>query len=406
MSDRFFNLFIPLKELKEIMDDAYVVIDTNVLLMAYQWRDTTYKVVFDILSEISKKDRLKIPHQVVKEFANNRAEVIQTLHQDIHDKLLSKLEKEKQPQNTIKTVVPAYDMFDETVFKPILDTEERYLNAIKELNIAKKEYKLSLVNDLQAIVKGLLYKDPISAKFKNFFDKGYINEIDIDSAELTKELERRKKNNIPPGYKDKGHKGDYLIWQSILSLKDKSVIFVTGDVKADWAYTRDEDFLGGRRELIEEFYEKNKQTLHIITPLEFAEVYSSNLNEEVKEDLKYKLSEPEWSEVFNEEVISAYKKKKEFKYRDYLRINDLNRRAIENILTDSEKPENLSTIIHNLKNDIEHSYIHGRMHYEEYMRLKHAIDILYDEFHSGNINYYDTRYRIDEIKEGLYIAQN
>lgn len=65
MSDRFFNIFIPLKELHEIMDDAYVVIDTNVLLMAYQWRDTTYKVVYDILSEISKQNRLKIPHQVV-----------------------------------------------------------------------------------------------------------------------------------------------------------------------------------------------------------------------------------------------------------------------------------------------------------------------------------------------------
>jgi rRNA-processing protein FCF1 len=386
MSDRFFNIFIPLKELHEIMDDAYVVIDTNVLLMAYQWRDTTYKVVYDILSEISKQNRLKIPHQVVKEFANNRAEVIQTLYQEIHDKLLSKLEKEKQPQNTIKTVVPAYDMFDNKIFKPILDSEERYLNAINELNTAKKEYKLSLVSDLQKLVKSLLYKDPISEKFKAFFENGYIDEIEIDSQELTEELARRKKHNIPPGYKDNGHKGDYLIWQSILSLKDKPVIFVTGDVKADWAYTRGEDFLGGRRELIEEFFEENNKTLHIITPLQFAEAVSSRkgkaLNEDVKEDLRYKQKELDIYKVFNLGFPTTSIRKK---YKDQL---SQQRKASNNFKK--------------LSNEIEYYYHKDIIEENLYYDLKHGLEVINDDFLTGDINVHDFLYKLDEFKEKLY----
>lgn len=389
MSDRFFNLFIPLKELHEIMDDAYVVIDTNVLLMAYQWRDTTYKVVYDILSEISKQDRLKIPHQVVKEFANNRAEVIQTLHQDIHDKLLSKLEKEKHPQNTIKTVVPAYDMFENEIFKPILDTEERYLNAIKELNEAKKKYKLSLVNDLQKLVKGLLYKDPISQEFKKLFEKGFIDEIEIDSNKLTDELDRRKKNNIPPGYKDKGHKGDYLIWQSILSLKEKPVIFVTGDVKADWAYTRDEDFLGGRRELIEEFYEENKQTLHIITPLQFAEADSTKkgkaLNEEVKADLRHKNANYNIEDYLNNDK-NIYKEY----FKEQLR-NEYNVKYGEN-----------KGIINELLSELEYLFRNGIIDLNQLIRIKDEIESLNEDVQTDNINLHDFRYRLNVIRAELY----
>lgn len=277
-------------------------------------------------------------------------------------------------------------MFDNKIFKPILDSEERYLNAINELNTAKKEYKLSLVNDLQKLVKSLLYKDPISEKFKAFFENGYIDEIEIDSQELTEELARRKKHNIPPGYKDNGHKGDYLIWQSILSLKDKPVIFVTGDVKADWAYTRGEDFLGGRRELIEEFFEENNKTLHIITPLQFAEAVSSRkgkaLNEDVKEDLRYKQKELDIYKVFNLGFPTTSIRKK---YKDQL---SQQRKASNNFKK--------------LSNEIEYYYHKDIIEENLYYDLKHGLEVINDDFLTGDINVHDFLYKLDEFKEKLY----
>lgn len=288
MDQRFFNIFIPLKEVSEIINDAYIVIDTNVLLMAYQWRDMTFKTVYDALCELSNNEQLKIPSQVIKEFAKNRPGVIQGLYQEVNSKLLSSLQSVSENRQTIDKVVPAHDMISEDQLAPIKLAEENYLAAIKELNKTKSEYKHSL-QQLQVIVKNLIDKDPISHQFKEIFEKSYIEEVNIDEAELNAELKRRKDNLIPPGYKDKGHKGDYLIWKSILSLKDKPVIFVTGDNKADWVYSVGDDVLGARRELVEEFYEENSQTIKILTPLQFIEEYSGKKGESVDERIRLDL---------------------------------------------------------------------------------------------------------------------
>lgn len=288
MDQKFFNIFIPLKEVSEIINDAYIVIDTNVLLMAYQWRDMTFKTVYDALCELSNNGQLKIPSQVIKEFAKNRPGVIQGLYQEVNSKLLSSLQSVSENRQTIDKVVPAHDMISEDQLAPIKLAEENYLAAIKELNKTKSEYKNSL-QQLQVIVKNLIDKDPISHQFKEIFEKSYIEEVNIGEAELNTELKRRKDNLIPPGYKDKGHKGDYLIWKSILSLKDKPVIFVTGDNKADWVYSVGDDVLGARRELVEEFYEENSQTIKILTPLQFIEEYSGKKGESVDERIRLDL---------------------------------------------------------------------------------------------------------------------
>ena len=305
-NNNFYNLFIPLKQTSEIFKDAYIVIDTNVLLMAYQWRDMTFKTVYEALCELSNDGRLKIPHQVIKEFAKNRPEVIQGLYQEIHAKLLSSLQGVSENRQTLNTVVPAFDMIPEVV-EPIKNAEENYLRAIKELNKTKSEYKKAL-QDLQTVVKNLLEHDPISYQFKEIFKTSYMDKIEINENDLKEELKRRKDNAIPPGYKDKGHKGDYIIWQSILSLNEKPVIFVTGDNKADWVYSIEEDVLGARRELIEEFYEKNSETLKILTPLQFIEEYSKRkgqtVDEQIRKDLGKENTLISFEDYFTENLMT------------------------------------------------------------------------------------------------------
>lgn len=109
MKNNLNNLYIHIKKLNDIFNEALIVVDTNVLLMAYQWRDTTFKKVFEILEELSKEGRLIISAQVLKEFANKRPQTIRDLSNDIHSKILSKLERGKADHHDLDKVIPSLE---------------------------------------------------------------------------------------------------------------------------------------------------------------------------------------------------------------------------------------------------------------------------------------------------------
>ena len=55
------------------------------------------------------------------------------------------------------------------------------------------------------------------------------------------------------------------------------VIFVTADVKGDWVHTANDEVLGARRELVEEFYLREQakgHTFKILSPLQFITLFS------------------------------------------------------------------------------------------------------------------------------------
>lgn len=292
MNKNFYNLFIELKKLDDMFNDALIVVDTNVLLMAYQWRDTTFKTVYDILNELMEREKLKIPSQVIKEFANKRPQTIKDLSNDLHDKILSKLEKGKSEHHSLNKVIPGLEFFEDK--EELIDSEKKYNEAIESLRMAQKEYKNSLNSHLDKI-KTYIDNDPILLRFRNIFENAVLIDPKHDQGDLEKELERRKKENIPPGYKDKGHLGDLKIWMEILSLSNHDVIFITRDNKNDWVYKDNKDnIMGARRELVEEFYSSHNKTFKILSPLDFIEKYSKNkglnVEKEVKEDIEKSVS--------------------------------------------------------------------------------------------------------------------
>lgn len=71
-----------------------IVIDTNVLLAAYQWREVTVNKVLTTLQRLKGEDRLRIPLQVIKEFSKNRTKEIKQRMNDI-DQVISKLQRDK-----------------------------------------------------------------------------------------------------------------------------------------------------------------------------------------------------------------------------------------------------------------------------------------------------------------------
>ncbi|WP_407728472.1 PIN-like domain-containing protein (plasmid) [Priestia megaterium] len=292
MNKNFHNLFIDVKKLDEVFNDAIIVVDTNVLLMAYQWRDITFETVYDILNELAEQDRLKIPNQVIEEFANQRPRRIRDLSNDVHSKILSRLTsgsvKDATKHAELEGVIPSLVFFENT--EKLLENEKKYNEALTALTSAQKQYKESL-NNLLDDIKEYIDNDPILDKYRKIFEISVLDEPKYDDQELKDDLERRKKENVPPGYKDKGHMGDLKIWREILSLANNNVIFITRDNKNDWVYKdSSQRIISARRELVEEFYKVNNKTFKMLSPVEFVEKYSKtkghNMRKEVKEDME------------------------------------------------------------------------------------------------------------------------
>ncbi|MEC3849052.1 PIN-like domain-containing protein [Bacillus velezensis] len=71
------------KPASELLKESTIVIDTNVLLAAYQWREVTVNKVLTTLQRLKSEDRLRIPLQVIKEFSKNRTKEIKQRMNDI-----------------------------------------------------------------------------------------------------------------------------------------------------------------------------------------------------------------------------------------------------------------------------------------------------------------------------------
>ncbi|WP_077369199.1 PIN domain-containing protein [Anaerosalibacter sp. Marseille-P3206] len=243
------------KELDNIKDDCLIVIDTNVLLLPYTIGKSTLEAIKNVYEILSSEKRLIIPGQVAREFAKNRPIKLC----EIIKQLLDKKSKIPKLQNG---KYPLLEEFEE--YKKILDLEKQ----IDDLLI---EYKKNLDTVVDNI-KTWNWNDPVSLVYNEFFTKDCLMDTEFEEKDILNDLENRYRNDIPPGYKDASKKdkriGDLLVWKTILRIgreREKDIIFVSGDVKADWWHQSNGQNIYPRYELIYEFkrYTGGK-TLHII----------------------------------------------------------------------------------------------------------------------------------------------
>lgn len=307
MSQSYSSLFIDVKTLEEIKSTATIVIDTNVLLMGYQKKNVTFESVLTVLKQLSDEERLKIPAHVIKEFAKNRPGKITEMAQKIHN-VVSNLPNAKTNQHPLDEVIPALPILEE-YHSSIITLEEKYNNCIAELKQARNEYVDGLRN-LQQMLGNYIDHDLILKSYKEIIEKSYLESDGLmDEGELEKEWKRRIDNNIPPGYMDKNKQsnkyGDLIVWNHICQINN-DVIFVTADVKGDWVHTANDEVMGARRELVEEFYLREQAkgyTFKILSPLQFITLFSG---EEVKQVVKDDLNK-EVRQVIATGSINLYK---------------------------------------------------------------------------------------------------
>ncbi|MED4827143.1 PIN-like domain-containing protein [Bacillus atrophaeus] len=257
----------------ELLNDSIVVIDTNVLLAAYQWREVTVNEVLNALQKIKDEKRLRIPLQVIKEFSRNRPHEIQQRMNDL-DTLISKMQKEKP----LLERVPMLEGKDS--LKEIEELRENY-------NKAVKDYRDGLIK-LRDHLKELFYNDHFLDKIMELAE-GTILVPEKNEQDLEKEAKERFKLKLPPGFKDNSKEenssGDFIVWSSILQLKN-NVVFVSGDKKTDWVYQDNKkNSITARRELVEEFFEKTGKDFAHITPKDFITSLNPQVSEHVREDL-------------------------------------------------------------------------------------------------------------------------
>lgn len=233
---------------------AKIVIDTNVLLQAYQWKGIEMDAVLDQLEWFSRHDRLIIPSQVVNEFRRRREGLIRKIENSMSN-VVNEIDKLKvPPSQSLKEICPVFTQTEE--FKLAVETRERVSKDLMSYN--------NLLKSLHSKVINLFDEDKILERIQRLINRSHFLPEDLASEESL-ELEGRDRfsKNIPPGLKDKNKGkdgsdsdpfGDYKIWAHILKIKN-DVLFITYDEKNDW-FTK-----GGkgvallqRRELFEEFY--------------------------------------------------------------------------------------------------------------------------------------------------------
>ncbi|WP_299582901.1 PIN domain-containing protein [uncultured Sunxiuqinia sp.] len=246
---------IELLPFENIKDDCIYVLDTNALLIPYSTSSAGFDEIKKTFTKLIKNNKLLIPGQVAREFAKNRPEKIKTLFQQL-SRIRNKVEK---PTTGQYPLLEKLDEYNEavTLEEEVTEVQKKYSKKIGEILDKIKEWR---------------WNDPISQVYNQLFSPDTIFELEIDKEAIAKELERRNKYSIPPGFQDKNKPdegiGDLLIWLSILEIsieKNKHIVFVSGDEKNDWFHRSENQSLYPRFELLTEFKTKtDNKSFHII----------------------------------------------------------------------------------------------------------------------------------------------
>lgn len=272
------------KMLDEVKKDCIVILDTNTLLVPYTVSRNSLDQIKQIYKRLVRQKRLVIPGQVAREFAKNRAIKISELY--------SQLTRKKNSKPHYQGAYPLLEPLNE--YQDAMEIE-------KQIDALERQYA-TIIDKVIERVRNWTWNDPVSQLYNDLFAKDVINDPVLDKAQIKTDLLKRQVHKLPPGYKDASKEdqgiGDLLIWHTILNIgmtQKKSVIFVSGDEKADWWYQSEGQALYPRFELIDEFRRASEnQTIHIIKFSHLLEIFGADqviVDEVRKEELQWAYEE-------------------------------------------------------------------------------------------------------------------
>ncbi|WP_152545505.1 PIN-like domain-containing protein [Pseudomonas chlororaphis] len=265
-------------DIESLWDECIFVLDANVLLSLYRYSDSTRSELLQVFDALA--DRLWIPNQVAFEYLNNRLTVIGE-QSKIYDDAIKKIETlRKSLENSNQ-----HPFVSKNTLSASIETFEKL---IVELNENRSIHEKRINNDE--------IKDQLEKLLADKVGKIYTKE---ETEQIIVKGKARYEEKIPPGYCDikKGGNstlfsdickpyGDYIVWLQLIDKSkadDKSVIFITGDVKEDWWLLFNGRTIGPQPQLVEEFQSLTKKTFYMYPPDRFLERANMYLQQETSQ---------------------------------------------------------------------------------------------------------------------------
>lgn len=277
--------------------EALVVLDANVLLNLYRYREQTRDELLVILARL--QNRVWIPHHVGLEFYRNRLKVIS--------------EQSNRFDEVRKVVTDFQKNLRDNLGQLQVSTRHAQINPeslLHDIDRAIEEYYSVLDKQKEnqpAVSEDDSIRDAVEEIFRGRVGAPISDQASLDN--LYAEAKKRAEARIPPGYED-GSKakettpkfisggliyerqyGDFLVWIQMLdharSAEHASVLFITDDAKEDWWRIVGEGgpkVLGPREELIDEARTRGGITnFHMYKPERFLKYARDDLNLTVSE---------------------------------------------------------------------------------------------------------------------------
>lgn len=250
------------KTIDEIKNECIVSLDTNILLSPYKLKKESIKEIEKVYKRLQAENRLLLSKQAVREFAANKPIKLSELFQNLYERKI----KLKEP--------PEY---------PILFDQQEYINLCSITKEIKEKIDLynSSIDKLGDKIKEWVWNDPVVSMYSEVFREKIIVDHKHSDADLQKDLERRRKFKIPPGYKDSSKEdnseGDLAIWHTLLEIgrtHKQHLVFVSEDRKSDWWTKSNGGPLIPKFELIHEYQNNSDgKNLHLLILSEFLGVF-------------------------------------------------------------------------------------------------------------------------------------
>lgn len=262
---------------RSLLTDGLVVPDTNVFLNLYRYNEQTRNDLFTVLGGLG--EHLWVPRHVMVEFWRKRETVL------------------LDPRDTDKTVKEMAVQRDEAI-----STLRSWANRVGLPPGRTDELGSVLSEAFGEVIDGVgqladddasqfasdTGKDPVLAGLEPILLGRVGRGLDeTDYKKALEEAKQRAEAKRPPGYKDAGRPGDYLIWVETLreaERRQRDVLIVTGDVKEDWWRQEHGKQRGPRPELAEEMRTIAGTRLFMLRPESLLRHAREILQVEVREE--------------------------------------------------------------------------------------------------------------------------
>jgi hypothetical protein len=238
------------QEFSKMWQECIFAFDANMLLNVYRYTPQTQTTFFEVLEGL--KDRIWVPYQAAKEFHENRLNVIgeqHKLYDDIEKTLNAELARLKGYRHLFIDLSQIIQVWEENTARVKAILEE-----------AKSRHTDFLASDDLLEKVTLLFDGKVGPPYPPEKLQAHL-----------KEAESRIKQNVPPGYLDKGKSdarpyGDVVLWFQLIDQAkntQRPIIFVSDDAKDDWWTRFQGKTIGPKSELIAEMRQQAGVGFHM-----------------------------------------------------------------------------------------------------------------------------------------------